>query len=215
MSTILTRPEAPVGSVTRLNTFSALDFNLTDAAILCRNTAPLIEFALALLRRGIACHVVGKDIQVGLDILLDKCAKGTNGYEGDGGNKNETQIRLREHAVREGEKLRRKGKKEQAATLEDKCTALSILIGQTEGPGINAVKAKLKAIFANGDGITLSTIHKAKGLEWETVFLLDWHLLPSRYAETKDELTQERNLQYVAVTRAKLHLKYIKSENWK
>lgn len=54
----------------------------------------------------------------------------------------------------------------------------------------------------------LSTIHQAKGLEWDTVFIL--HLaegsFPSRRAVAEDDMEEERRLFYVAVTRARKHL---------
>jgi DNA helicase-2/ATP-dependent DNA helicase PcrA len=57
--------------------------------------------------------------------------------------------------------------------------------------------------------LVLSTIHSAKGLEWECVFVI-WVVdgrFPSAYSFlTEDELEEERRLFYVAVTRAKQHL---------
>ena len=58
-------------------------------------------------------------------------------------------------------------------------------------------------------GVTLSTIHKAKGLEWDTVWLLNKSLIPSPYAQSEKALRQEPHLLHVAITRAKLNLKYI------
>jgi DNA helicase-2/ATP-dependent DNA helicase PcrA len=56
--------------------------------------------------------------------------------------------------------------------------------------------------------VTLSTIHRAKGLEWESVYALGWNagLLPLRAAPP----SEERRLAYVCVTRAKdrLHISY-------
>jgi DNA helicase-2/ATP-dependent DNA helicase PcrA len=57
--------------------------------------------------------------------------------------------------------------------------------------------------------LTLSTIHSAKGLEWNTVFLitaLDGRFPAMRAVDDLDELEEERRLMYVAVTRAKEHL---------
>jgi DNA helicase-2/ATP-dependent DNA helicase PcrA len=57
--------------------------------------------------------------------------------------------------------------------------------------------------------MVLSTIHSAKGLEWQCVFVI-WVVdgkFPSIYSFiTDDELEEERRLFYVAVTRAKRHL---------
>ena len=55
----------------------------------------------------------------------------------------------------------------------------------------------------------LSTIHSAKGLEWQCVFVI-WIVdgrFPSVYSFSEDEgLEEERRLFYVSVTRAKRHL---------
>jgi DNA helicase-2/ATP-dependent DNA helicase PcrA len=56
--------------------------------------------------------------------------------------------------------------------------------------------------------ITLATIHAAKGLEWEVVFLVGASegYLPIAYAKTAGEIAEERRLLYVGVTRAKKEL---------
>jgi len=59
------------------------------------------------------------------------------------------------------------------------------------------------------DALVLSTIHRAKGLEWEAVFLihLGEGLFPSAYClESEVELAEERRVFYVGVTRAKTKL---------
>lgn len=65
------------------------------------------------------------------------------------------------------------------------------------------------------NGVTLSTLHKAKGLEWEGVFMVNVTegSLPSSYSSSPEEIEEERRLAYVGVTRAKryLYLTYAKS----
>jgi DNA helicase-2/ATP-dependent DNA helicase PcrA len=58
------------------------------------------------------------------------------------------------------------------------------------------------------DSVTLSTIHRAKGLEWEHVIILDANeeITPYYKAETEEELEEERRMFYVAATRAKTNL---------
>lgn len=58
------------------------------------------------------------------------------------------------------------------------------------------------------EGVTLSTIHAAKGLEWDAVFMvgLSEGLLPISLAETDEAVEEERRLLYVGVTRAREHL---------
>jgi DNA helicase-2/ATP-dependent DNA helicase PcrA len=58
------------------------------------------------------------------------------------------------------------------------------------------------------DGVTLATLHAAKGLEWDAVFLCGMQdgTLPITYAETPAAIEEERRLLYVGVTRARKHL---------
>jgi superfamily I DNA/RNA helicase len=52
--------------------------------------------------------------------------------------------------------------------------------------------------------LTLCTIHRSKGREWQRVYLIGRNrYMPSSYARLDWELEQERNLMYVAVTRSK------------
>jgi DNA helicase-2/ATP-dependent DNA helicase PcrA len=55
------------------------------------------------------------------------------------------------------------------------------------------------------EGVTLATLHTAKGLEWGCVFIVGAHegTLPISYAQTPAQIEEERRLFYVGVTRAK------------
>ncbi|MGW1351609.1 ATP-dependent DNA helicase UvrD2 [Streptomyces sp. NPDC002409] len=57
-------------------------------------------------------------------------------------------------------------------------------------------------------GVTLASLHSAKGLEWDAVFLvgLTEGMMPIAYARTDEQIEEERRLLYVGVTRARLHL---------
>lgn len=56
--------------------------------------------------------------------------------------------------------------------------------------------------------ITLSTIHSAKGLEWDGVLVFNAaaQTLPSKMSKTRDDYEEERRLTYVAITRARKSL---------
>lgn len=67
------------------------------------------------------------------------------------------------------------------------------------------------------DGVTLASLHAAKGLEWDAVFLagLSEGLMPISLAETDAAVAEERRLLYVGITRARehLHLSWARSRN--
>ncbi|MGC0420642.1 ATP-dependent DNA helicase UvrD2 [Embleya sp. AB8] len=58
------------------------------------------------------------------------------------------------------------------------------------------------------EGVTLASLHAAKGLEWDAVFLvgLNEGMMPIAYADTPDKIEEERRLLYVGVTRAREQL---------
>lgn len=197
-------PNAALGSVEELDAYGIADFPPT-AAVLCRTTAPLVSFALDCLTRGLGCTIAGRDLAAGLVALLEK--------------RNATSVpdlkeKLLDYRHEQCKKLCRKGKQSEAAALADKVSALLVLA--RNATSVAAVKAKLEDLFKPGkDLLLLSTVHRAKGLEWDTVFILDFNeLMPSPWAK-EEELEQEHNLIYVAQTRARLHLRYINSNCWK
>ncbi|NMR19021.1 ATP-dependent helicase [Cellulomonas fimi] len=58
------------------------------------------------------------------------------------------------------------------------------------------------------EGVTLASLHAAKGLEWDAVFLagMSEGLMPISLAETEEAVNEERRLLYVGITRAREHL---------
>ena len=69
------------------------------------------------------------------------------------------------------------------------------------------------------DGVAMMTMHGAKGLEFEQVFLIHANegCTPYKKAKTAEEIEEERRLFYVAMTRAKqkLIISYAKEKNGK
>lgn len=174
-------------------------------AILCRNTKPLVEMAFDLIRRRIPCHVEGRDIGKGLLALATKWER----IKTIGALSN----KLHEYEAKETERLIEKGRDAQLGALQDKIATLRVLMGTLPlDSRIDGLRAIIESIFQDTDGnarptVTLSTVHKSKGREWDRVYLLGRNrLMPSPFATQEWAKAQERNLCYVAVTRAKSEL---------
>lgn len=171
-----------------------------DVGIICRNNAPIIALAFTIIRQGIGCRIEGRDIGQSLKSLTYKWKK----------VKDLPQFieKLTEYFNREFEKAKSKMKYQM---LEDKLETMIILIERCLELGKNDLKSLqnlIDSMFSDSDDgkpniVTLSSIHKAKGLEFETCYILgESQLQPSRYARLEWEQQQERNLIYVARTRA-------------
>lgn len=106
--------------------------------------------------------------------------------------------------------------RERAAAIGTLLAILDELVGGPGGAAVDAATflAELErrdAAERDGgpDGVNLLTYHRAKGLEWDAVFLpmLEDGSLPIRQALDDDEaLAEERRLLYVGITRARTHL---------
>ena len=107
-----------------------------------------------------------------------------------------------------------------AGALRERWESLSAVVGIAEELVDAVPAASIRELSAELDeraeaqqaptveGVTLASLHAAKGLEWDTVFLagLADGTLPIQHAETDEEVDEERRLLYVGVTRARTRL---------
>ncbi|MFM7842207.1 MAG: ATP-dependent helicase, partial [Nitrospira sp.] len=94
-------------------------------------------------------------------------------------------------------------------TMAERYTTLNSFLADLALEPPDESMADVEAGDRDEERLVLSTIHSAKGLEWQCVFVI-WTVdgrFPSAYSFTSDdELEEERRLFYVAATRAKKHL---------
>lgn len=200
------RPDAPEGEVRFIDDaeFRKLTPSPRDA-ILCRNTKPLVQLAFGYLRANTACVIEGRDVGAG---LVSLCRKWKSAH-----SVADLIEKLDEHLTRETERLLAQYKEAQLGALADKIETL-VIIAETCGldAPVQSVIDKINSLFKDTDGLakqvlTLSTVHKAKGREWPTVYFYGRNaLIPSPYAKQEWQLEQEQNLAYVGVTRAQERL---------
>jgi DNA helicase II / ATP-dependent DNA helicase PcrA len=190
-------PNAPEGDVNQWGAWSLKDLRPNDFVV-SRTTKPIISLAYALLRAQIPAYVMGREIGAGLKSLIDKMkAKGIERlYQ-----------KLADYEAREIEKATvKKNAEAKIAAIQDKVETIFFLInalGENERtiPKLHELIDKLFDDRARANAVRLSTIHKAKGLESDRVLWLNytWH---AQWARQEWQKQQERNLCYVATTRA-------------
>lgn len=152
---------------------------MDGSTIICRNNAPLLRTALELLGAGRSINLAGSDIGPRLIAIMKKLGPSD----------------LRQPAVFtaiaewESTKLSRESK-----SAPDLTNCMRVFA--EHGTTLDLAIRYAEHLFAQTGTILLSTIHKAKGLEWTDVIHLDPWLV------RKQPTDQNKNLDYVASTRS-------------
>lgn len=187
--------------------YSSLDHtSLTydmNTLVLCRMNRPLISLAFTLLKQGVACHVRGRDIGEGMVRLIKRQEAQSISQLID---------RMSEWKETEVYKAQIKGDEHKLQSVHDKYDSVMLFCEQVSlHEPVDVVISKISELFEQGRGVCLSTVHKAKGLEADRCYLLDYPLFDLFAAKQRQpwQFEQERNIKYVAVTRAKQELVYM------
>ncbi len=184
---------------------SMMRSGLLDAAqvgdfVLSRKNAPLASVCLSLLRDGKRARIEGKDIGASLCSLVRRLAKG-RGRTMQGLSQKLDIWEQRE--CQRAKSLRHESARENLTDLiRDKAAMIREM-----SPGLSSTTeliARINDLFED-DGrpsIVCSTVHKAKGLEADRVFILEDSFSLRRGGDS----SEEANIRYVSITRAKLEL---------
>lgn len=189
-------PEAPDG-VVRWGKRTALAVEAKPGDyVLSRTNAPLAATCLALLRAGVRSRIEGSDVAKAIIKLIRKLAPGAT-----------MEVLLeRLHAWEEKEiskataaemPTRIEAVQDQAATIREMSEDLATVEELTD---------RIETLFApdGGPAVVCSSVHRAKGLEADRVFVLNWTLYCGRERDLGN--LDEANIEYVAITRAKEEL---------
>ncbi len=190
-------PGAPEGNVSNASFAQCIREAQPGDFILSRSNAPLVSLTLSFLGAGRPAHMLGRDLGEGLVKLITK-------------SRAESVAQLIEWvddwAEKQAARLLRKGKNPEPPRDQAECLS-RIAEGEAS---VSDVAAKVRRLFdeeaTDEDRITLSSTHKAKGLERDRVWLLkSTYMRRSQYLDP----VEEENLYYVATTRARSDLRLV------
>lgn len=179
-----------------------IDYDMPDnSMILSRRNANLIKPCFEMLKLGRKAIIKGKDIGEGLVKLINQL-KATSVFDLDD--------KLDSHLSNRIEKLLKESKPRASAIEQVTDQVECIKIITKECGSVNEVLDRINLIFdEKKTGIVCSSIHRSKGLEAEHVSIVDYNRIRLNTDKmTDDDHIQEKNLHFVAVTRAikSLHL---------
>jgi hypothetical protein len=180
-------PEAPAGSVTPIGSVESAQIG---DAILSRLNAPLMPLALGFLRKGISARIEGRDIGKQLIGMIKGFKSATI---------EELLVKIQAWEKKQIARLQdSKNSEKKIEVVQDTADTLQAICADCQT--VADAEQKLAGLFQDTDeksrpAIVLSSVHKAKGLEWPRVFLLQETFRASRGGE-------EANILYVALTRA-------------
>lgn len=190
--------KSPEGIVKDIHGFNPTEVD-PYAMVLCRRNAPLVGPCFAALKAGIKANIKGRDIGAGLISTITKLRA----------DHDMTRMldKLGESTEIQRNKIMARSKPSPMAIemLEDQQAIIEAFAMQDNVTNVADLKSHIKSMFTESDaGMMFSSVHKSKGLESDTVVLLDYPRIRLGYEKmTQEAMIQESNLEYVAITRAK------------
>lgn len=198
------KPGAIEGIVRKIDSDDIPDVAKPGDLIICRCLYPIITVYYELLKAGIPAKVKNQDISQQLLNLLDALG-GATAMEYGTFTQDEFEDRVEKwFEVQRDEMLNSKITQIMIYTLHEKIKCLIAMYKGNQCRSLaNLREAIEKLSLGKKDTVLMTTIHGAKGLEADTVIFLEPKLVPHPKATTESELEQEKNLKFVALTRAK------------
>jgi hypothetical protein len=195
------RPDAPEGVIESI-TFDDMMRRLGDGdAVICRKNAPLVALAYDLMKARIPFRLLGKDAGSAVATTL-------RGAGRPDAVESIERLQAKLERMREAHAKKKEEEDEKTTRLSEH---LEVLICVTENyvlrcdrnPTTEEVASEISTLFAEqGRGVTLSSIHRAKGGEWPRVFWMepDNCTAPARAPESRHH--EMLCVRFVATTRS-------------
>lgn len=206
------RENAPNGTIEHILREKLSNYIQPKDLILCRLNAPLVSACLSLIRDGIRAKARGSDIGTSLSEMIKKLQKqfpslSIQTFYGIINEYRDMQARM----IGVGDDSDMK-----IAALDDRVDTIKALFdGYVEENHTHATLEGLcsyiETFFSDEQGslVILSTVHKAKGLEEDRVFILQPEKMPHPKAKPGWQYEQEMNIKYVAFSRSKDELYFV------
>jgi superfamily I DNA/RNA helicase len=172
---------------------------LGTIAVLSRNNAPLLKIAFKLFRANVPVTMLGRDIGKTLVALSKKV------LPNDDMSAPDCVITVNQWKDNQVALANANWQEDKVANVHDQAECLLAVIEGAQAENAAAIRWYLKELFERSSGhVTISTIHRAKGLEWDCILHLDPWRIPSKHAQhNPTAMVQEMNLKYVCETRCK------------
>ncbi len=209
---IESRENALQGSIVQCSENELETFLKTGDLVISRKTAPLVSLCIRLIAKGIKATVKGREIGDQIKKDLSAIAQ-LPGFVYDRFNAAIEAYRQAMFGKYEG----LDNEEQLKENLTDKLEALqTIYTNRPNAKSIEDLELYIDSMFSDDSSpITLSTCHRAKGLEGERIFVHQAEDMPMRWKNQQEwQYEQERNLLYVALTRSKSELFIVGDPEW-
>ena len=167
--------------------------------VISRVNANIFSMAFRLLRKKVKVRIQGRDFGTTLKNIIK-----------NNSNKDDTRAqimsKLQNYDQKEQDQISKKQFPEKLLENHgEKMTCIYVLIEncETQSQMIETLEDLFDNNLRRNQIVLLSTVHRAKGLEANTVYILDPSLIPHPMAKTKEAIQQEYNIKFVAETRHK------------
>lgn len=183
--------------------------------VMCRATLPLVKLCFYLLARNKAAYIKGKDIGASLASIVKKSKRQSLEAFFSWTNNQLQKLIAKLMKADKYETEETAMQKEIYKNAAERFDILKLIAESKDN--VTDCKSLVNAILDmfsdESAGICLSTVHKAKGLEADRCFIIESSKFGGREGQQDWELIQEKNIEYVAYTRAKELLVFITDWN--
>ncbi len=205
-SVIEALPEAPEGTISELCIREFAATAKPNSLALCRNNAPNVSLAFQLLKAGRKAVILGRDFGEAILTLIDSLKAKSIPELIDKAETRRNKELDRLHKI-----AQKRGTDPSEYAVNEINDKIDCVVAISENcKNVAEIRAKIEDLFKDidssgrpKDAVTFSTIHKAKGLESDDVYIIQPSLMPSSMAKRPDDIAQERNCMFVAYTRSK------------